>query len=202
MGVNETADIDRAGLEFITRWEGVILRVYRDVAGYKTVGVGHLVTPAEDRLYPDGKTITMEHALELLQADVQACVKALRQHIVRPPLNQNQVNALVSFAFNCGTGVLQNSGVARAVNAGMLDQVRPALLQWCKVKINGKLQPNQGLLNRRRSEADLFERPATAPTPFSASELAYVQHQLDRNAASSVSYAVLACVDEADEPVS
>lgn len=199
MGANDTADIDQAGLDFITRWEGLILKVYRDVAGYKTVGVGHLVTKAEDAKYPDGMVITREHAMELLHQDVQQCVQALRKHI-KTRLNQNQINALISFAFNCGTGVLSNSGVARAVNADELAFVRPRLLEWSKVRINGVMQTNQGLLNRRKSEAELFERPVAEAEPvLTPDEMQYISSQIDEYGKSLISYAVLACTDEPDD---
>lgn len=198
--MNDHLDIDQAGLDFITRWEGVILKVYRDIAGLKTVGVGHLVTKAEDGHYPDGMPITREHAMELLYRDAQECVRAIRQNI-QQPLNQNQFNALCSFAFNCGVGVTKNSGVAKAINAGNLAGVRDALLQWSKAKINGKMQTVTGLYNRRRSEADLFERPvvAAAPAPLTDEENRYIQAQLDENAKLGVSYAVLACSDHSDD---
>lgn len=200
--MNDHLDIDQAGLDFISRWEGCILHVYRDIAGLKTVGIGHLVTKDEDRLFPDGMKISREQAIELLHKDVQKCVRAIRANI-KQPLNQNQFNALCSFAFNCGTGVTQNSGVARAINAGNFSAVRPALLEWCKAKINGVFQVNAGLLARRRSSADLFEKPAAAAIasyePFSSEEMACIQAQLDISSKANFSYAVLACSEHEDD---
>ena len=112
---NAKMDIDQAGLDFITKWEGIVLHVYRDVVGKKTFGVGHLVTPAEDARFPDGKTITREFAMDTLHKDVHRFVNAVREHS-RVKLNQNQFNALVSFGFNVGTGAIEDSGVMRAVN--------------------------------------------------------------------------------------
>lgn len=200
--MNDHLNIDQAGLDFITRWEGVVLKVYRDIAGLKTVGVGHLITKAEDAHYPDNMPITREFAMELLRQDVQKCVDAIHANI-RQPLNQHQFNALCSFAFNCGTGVTKNSGVARAINAGDLASVRARLVEWSKARVNGVMQTNVGLLNRRRSEADLFERPwqpaETNPAPFSAEEMDFIQAQLDESSKKSVSYAVLACSEHPDD---
>jgi len=202
--MNDQLDIDQAGLDFITRWEGVVLRVYRDIAGLKTVGVGHLVTRDEDALFPDGMAISREHAMELLHSDVQTCVKAIQQNITQP-LNQHQFNALCSFAFNCGTGVTKNSGVARAINAGNFAAVRPALLEWSKCKINGVVQVNKGLYNRRSSEADLFNKPWEAPAdtyvPFSKEETDFIQAQTDESAKQAYCYAVLACSEHPDDAV-
>lgn len=199
MGYNDSLDIDQAGLEFIARWEGCILRVYRDVAGYKTFGVGHLVTPAEDYLYPDRMPISYELAMHTLLADAQKCVDAIRQYI-QVPLNQHQFNALCSFSFNCGTGVIRNSGVSRAINSGNLSGVQNALLQYSKAKINGVLTTVPGLYNRRVSEAKLFYTPVEQPPPqYTPEELAHIQAQLDESAKRGVSYAVLACSDSAED---
>jgi len=204
MGANDQIDIDAAGLDFIARWEGVVLKVYRDIAGLKTVGVGHLVTKAEDARYPDGMAITREHAMELLHADVQKCVDALRANITQP-VNQNQANALISFAFNCGTGVLKNSGAAKAVNEGRFADVRAALCQWSKVRIKGVMQTNQGLLNRRKSEADLFEKPVESDAPasaplFSQAEADQINALVTLTSVQSLSeYAVLGRSDAPDD---
>lgn len=202
MSVNAHLNIDQAGLEFISRWEGCILKVYRDICNLKTVGVGHLITKAEDAHYPDGMPITHEFAMQLLQHDVQQCVSAIHANI-QQPLNQNQFNALCSFAFNCGVGVTKNSGVAKAINAGNYAGVRDALLQWAKCKVNGVVQINKGLYNRRRSEADLFERPCPVPEEvhpvLTAEEQEHIQAQLDESSKLNYSYANLACSEHHED---
>lgn len=197
---NEHLDIDQAGLNFIAKWEGCILHVYRDCCNLKTVGVGHLITKAEDAHYPDNMPITHEFAMQLLQHDVKQCVDALRKHI-KVELNQNQFNALICFAFNCGTGVLMKSGVATAVNSGNFAGVQDALLQWAKCKINGVVQVNKGLYNRRLSEAQLFNRPVAHPDPgpLSQEEMEHVNAQLDVSAKSMYSYANLACSEHEED---
>lgn len=201
MRANDSVDIDQPGLDFISRWEGTILRVYRDIAGKLTVGVGHLVKAAEMRDYPYGMSVTRDQALALLHDDSQECVRALRAGIT-VPVNQNQANALISFAFNCGVGVLKNSGVARAINAGNFDAVPAALREWSKCKINGVTQTNQGLLNRRISEARLFNAVVEQEAiTFSPEEMAYINAQLDVSAKDLVCYANLACSEHEDDAV-
>lgn len=163
---NANLDIDQDGLDFVTKHEGIVLKRYNDVAGLPTIGVGHLITKAELPNYPEGTTISRDHAMKLLHQDVQKCVKAIRDN-VKVPLNQNQFNALISFAFNCGTGVITNSGVARALAAGKYDEVPARLLEWSNARINGKLQPV--LYGRRKSEADLFMRDPSAAAPDATS---------------------------------
>ena len=199
MGANDSVDIDQPGLDFISRWEGTILRVYRDIAGKLTVGVGHLVKASEVRDYPYGMSITRDQALALLHDDSQECVRALRAGITAP-VNQSQADALISFAFNCGPGVLKNSGVARAVNEGRFSDVPAALREWSKCKINGVTQTNQGLLNRRISEARLFSAVVEQEAiTFSPEEMAYINAQLDVSAKDLVCYANLACSDHPDD---
>src|SRR6476620_4109828 len=91
--------VDQSGLDFIARWEGVVLHVYKDIVGIPTIGVGHFLLPGES--FPIG--ITRERALEILAKDVANCEDALNR-FVTVPLNQNQYNALASFIFNVGVG--------------------------------------------------------------------------------------------------
>lgn len=155
--MNNNLNIDKSGLEFIKKWEGCVLKVYRDVANLKTVGVGHLITKDEDELFPDGMVITEEKAIELLNEDVQKCVVAIKKDI-KVELNQNQFNALCSFGFNCGTGVYTKSSACIALNEGDVDTFCVKLLEWSRAKINGVYKTIPGLLNRRKSEVELFNK--------------------------------------------
>jgi len=167
------------GLEFIARWEGIVLHPYMDVGGLWTIGVGHLIKPTDsfstisnvkvkellkskDRGHPYAELlISREEALNILAKDIAEVEKALNTFIT-VPLNQNQFDALASFGFNCGTSVFRTSGACRALVAGNYNAVPERLLDWSKVRINGELRTNKGLLNRRTAEGDLF-----AKTPFS-----------------------------------
>lgn len=215
--MNDDLDIDQNGLAFVSRWEGKILRPYLDVAKKWTIGVGHLILPtdsfgsltnAEVRalLTTQNKnhslaqrTISDEECLDILRKDMQMCVSAVRKYM-KVRLNQNQFNALCSLSFNTGTGILIKSGVATAVNASRFSDVRAAMLQWNKISVGGKLVPNTGLTNRRKSEADLFERPVEyVEPPLSAEEQAYIDAQLSESAKEGVSYAVLACSEDTSD---
>ena len=150
------------GLNFISNWEGCVLKVYNDIAGKATIGIGHLILPGENFT-----TITKDEALQILAKDVGKCEAAISKYIT-VELNQNQFDALVSFSFNCGVGALNNTGVAKAVNAGNFDLVPAKLLEWCKYSVieNGVkvTKTNNGLYNRRKSEGELFSTPiVTAP---------------------------------------
>lgn len=156
--MNENLKTSKEGLELIAKWEGCVLKPYKDIAGLRTIGIGHLIKPGEN--FPDGVEISKERALELLAEDVEDCELAIKKHI-KVALNQNQFDALVSFGFNCGVGVYSNSGVATAVNAGQFDKVPAKLEEWSKARINGVLTTVQGLLNRRRHEGQVFKTPVS-----------------------------------------
>ncbi|MDD2900835.1 MAG: glycoside hydrolase family protein [Syntrophales bacterium] len=146
----------RRGLEFIKNEEGCVLHVYRDPAGYPTIGVGHLIKPGEAF-----DTITEEEALQLLARDLAVAENAVNQ-MVRVPLTQNQFEALVSFVFNVGSGNFQKSTLLKLLNQGRYDAVPGELAKWRKA--GGQVLP--GLVARRRREAELWgEGQGTSQAP-------------------------------------
>lgn len=159
MGVNDSLKTSKEGLEHIMKWEGLVLKRYICPAGKPTIGVGHVILPGENY-----QEITKEQALEILAKDVERFESAVKKHITIP-LNQNQFDALVSFIFNTGEGGLVNTGVQRAVNAGFFASVPAKLEEWSKFRVDGVLKVNKGLLNRRKSEAQLFMKKEAPQGP-------------------------------------
>ena len=101
------------GLALIQRFEGFQSSVYKDAAGLPTIGYGHLILPSEREYFCGG--INSGEALTLLQQDIQTAEHAVNR-LITVPLSQNQFDALVSFTFNLGTGVLQRSTLRRVIN--------------------------------------------------------------------------------------
>ena len=153
MFMNDDIKTSQIGLEFLANWEGCILHPYKDVAGLRTIGIGHLITSNEN--FPDGTSISKERALEILSIDLEKCESAIKKNIT-VQLTQHQFDALVSFGFNCGVGVYSNSGVCKALNSGDYDHVPAKLLDWSKARVNGVLTVVKGLYDRRKAEGDLF----------------------------------------------
>jgi GH24 family phage-related lysozyme (muramidase) len=91
-------------LQSMIEEEGAHRTVYRDVAGYPTVGVGHLVTPA-DHLQV-GDRISRDQVLDYLDRDLAQAQQAVRRMVGDMPLYQNEYDALVDLAFNVGEGNL------------------------------------------------------------------------------------------------
>jgi len=154
------------GAEFIARQEGTVLHPYNDAAGHATIGVGHLLhkgpVTAADRYR--WRNFTHAKAMELLRLDVKSANASVRTH-VRAKINQRQHDALVSFAFNVGTGGFQSSDLLKTINRypgsplGIISplaktKIRAQFLRWTKA--GGRSLP--GLVRRRNEEARLFNK--------------------------------------------
>lgn len=146
------------GISEIVRHEGEILYVYADPVGLLTMGVGHLLTPTEKRIYTEGQKITREFSRRLLRKDLQRfedCVDKL----VRVPLTQNQFDSLVSLAFNIGEANFERSTLLKRLNQKDYDGAARAFMSWTKARENGVLKELPGLVTRRKAEKRIFLTP-------------------------------------------
>ena len=82
--------------------EGVRYRVYRDVAGYPTVGVGHLVKPGDGLRV--GDRVSHDRVLDFLERDLKTAEAAVRRLVGDLPFYQYEFDALVDLVFNVGEG--------------------------------------------------------------------------------------------------
>ena len=144
--------IGAAGLLLIKNFEGCRLTAYKPVQTekYWTIGWGHYGPDVQE-----GQTITQSEADSLLAADCQRFADAVDDPACCPQtacLNENQRDALISFAFNCGAGCLKTLCKGRT-----LPQIRDAMALYNKA--GGKVLP--GLERRRKAEQTLFDTPAT-----------------------------------------
>lgn len=134
------------GLAFIERHEGYSDKVYNDVAGYPTIGYGHLIKAGED--FSSG--ITQEQASDLLGRDARIAVDCVNSKVT-VDLSQAQFDALVDFTFNLGTGAFGQSTLLKNINGG-----KPVVMEnftdWDHA--GGKVVA--GLLKRRTDEFNLF----------------------------------------------
>jgi lysozyme len=145
--MTDITEIGKGGLDLIKEFEGLKLRAYLCPAKVWTIGYGSTgphVTP--------GKVITEKQAEELLKDDLDRFEKAVTR-LVRVPLRQNQYDALVSFAFNCGIAALESSTLLKRVNARLFDNAVTEFAKWNKG--GGKVLA--GLTRRRAAEAALFK---------------------------------------------
>ena len=139
-----------AGIDLIKRFEGLRLAPYHDIAGYPTVGYGHLLSREKWADLSQWATLTEEQADALLRQDVVHFERAVAR-LVQVRLSPGQLDALVSFAFNLGAGALQASTLRRVLNRGKYHEAPRQLLRW--VFAGGRRL--RGLVRRRKAEAIL-----------------------------------------------
>lgn len=157
---NAGAHMSEAGLRHLMRTEGFRNKAYRDVAGYPTIGVGHLLTSQEKRtgtIVINGRAVSYRNGLtdeqvkDLLAQDVKKYEKVVSDS-VKVPLTQGQFDALVSFSYNVGPNAFKKSNLLRVLNQGKYNQVPNEMRKW--VKAGGRTV--KGLKNRREAEIALW----------------------------------------------
>lgn len=141
------------GLNLIKQFEGCVLKVYLDPVGIKTAGVGH--TGADVNAMAVGTAITQTQADAWLRSDVKKAEKNVTSFDVTYHWNQNQYDALVSFAFNCGS---INQLVAKGTRT--IEQISQKILAYNKA--SGRTLA--GLTRRRKAEKALFDTSCVATT--------------------------------------
>jgi len=147
---------DNKCFDFIKSREGLKLKAYQDSAGIWTIGYGTIIF--ED-LSPvrKGDVITQRRADQLIKKEISLKSAKVNAALGTVAVNQNQFNALVSFAYNVGTGALLSSTLLKRVKANPVDtKIRDAFMMWNKAHVNGKLVAIRGLTKRRAAEADLY----------------------------------------------
>ena len=149
--------------------EGVRYKPYQCPAGLWTIGVGHVMYPEQARIpssvegmaqrkawplrYADNRKWSEEEVDSILAKDVVRFERGVERYVsIR--LSQNEFDALVSFSFNLGLGVLQRSTIRQALNRGDKITAIQSLLKYNKA--GGKVL--KGLDNRRKDEAALFRK--------------------------------------------
>jgi lysozyme len=146
--------LSQQGAAFIARFEGCVLHMYNDPTGNATIGVGHLIhmgringrEPAEFR-----NGITRKRALAILMSDADKAARGVRR-LIKVPLKQHQLDALVAFAFNIGLGALEASTLRKRLNRGEYAAVPQELNKW----VNSGGRRLEGLVRRRKAEGALF----------------------------------------------
>jgi lysozyme len=137
--------ISQQGIDLIKRFEGCKLKSYLCPAGVWTIGYGHTANVRKNQI------ITSEQASAILMSDLLQFERAVTA-MVSVPIKQGQFDALVSFAFNLGSGALASSTLLRKLNSGDFKGAADEFLRWNKA--GGKVL--EGLSVRRRSERALF----------------------------------------------
>ncbi len=151
-----TMKISQNCIDLIKKWEGCKLSAYRCPAGVWTIGYGTTVYP-DGRKVQIGDRITDQQAEGFLLYECQEKANAIAQ-LISVEINQNQFDALVSFAYNVGIGAFKNSTLRRKLNQKDYEGAASEFKRWNKATINGVKQVLKGLTDRRKDEELLFRK--------------------------------------------
>lgn len=143
--------IGKKGLDLIKSFEGCVLSAYK-VPGanekYYTIGYGHYGADVSR-----GLTITQERAEELLKKDLEKFEKKVEKYTIVYKWNQNQFDAMVSFAYNVGSIDQLTAKGTRSIA-----EISAKITAYNKA--GGKVM--NGLVRRRKAEKELFDTPVTS----------------------------------------
>jgi lysozyme len=139
------------GLQLIRKYEGYKTTPYRCPAGLYTVGYGHVI--GNGLQLPDewNRTLSLGEINELLRTDLARFERGVLRYCP-VYLTQPQFDALVSFSFNLGLGVLQRSTLRQKILRKDGEGAAKEILRYDKV--GGR--PLKGLTRRRQAEYNLF----------------------------------------------
>jgi len=139
----------RNSKELIKKYQPCYLEPTLDKdSGLLVIGYGHVDT------FKKGYIITQSEAERLLRSDILECIEIIKD-VVHVKLNQNQVDALVSFVFDLGSGALKSSAMLKLINQNNFSGAAKEFTRW--VFAGNRRVPNMVL--RRQDEQELFIKP-------------------------------------------
>tara|TARA_R110000868_G_scaffold114309_1_gene306286 strand:+ start:913 stop:1389 length:477 start_codon:yes stop_codon:yes gene_type:complete len=155
-------NVSAQAIKMIKHHEGVRQRPYRCPAKLWTIGVGHVLYPAQGRLKiddragfdlleDDNRLFSMEEVDGILRSDLARFERGVAT-LLPVSLTQGEFDACVSFSFNVGLGTLQRSTFRQKVLRGDKESAAEELLKYCMA--GGKIL--KGLETRRKDERALF----------------------------------------------
>ena len=144
--------ISPRGLELIKDFEGFSSSAYLDVVNIPTIGWGN--TFYEDGTKVKlGDQISKTDALKLLEVVANRDFANKIFPSIKVKVTQSQFDAMVSLAYNIGTGAFLKSTLLKKVNAGDFIGASEEFLKWNKSGGKEVL----GLTKRREREKQLFQ---------------------------------------------
>lgn len=133
-------------ITLIKKYEGFRSKAYICPAGVLTIGYGHTAGVKK------GDVITEEYGEKLLYYDIEPITVILDEYNKIYNWTDNEYSALLSFAYNLGTG-----SINQVTNYGNRSKelIAKKMLLYCNA--NGEKLP--GLVKRREEESKLFLTP-------------------------------------------
>jgi lysozyme len=143
------------GLQLIKSFEGFKSHPYPDSVHVPTIGYGTIMYPNGTRVSLSDAPITETQAEQYLAFEINQKTAGVEK-MITGSVNQNQFDALVSFAYNLGLGALHGSTLLKLVNQNQFDAAANEFSKWNHA--GGVVV--DGLTRRREAERQLFLTPA------------------------------------------
>lgn len=148
------------GINLIKQFEGCRLTAYKCAAGVWTIGYGHIAGVKA------GQKITQVQAESFLKDDLVKFEQKVMKYNSKYHWNQNQFDALVSFAFNIGSIDQLTANGTRGIKT-----ISQKMLQYNKAA--GKVL--DGLTKRRKAEQALFLKAAVQNVQAASADPVHIQ---------------------------
>lgn len=148
-----SAEVSPMGQQRIHEFEGFRSKAYPDPASGGvpwTIGFG-TTRYANGAVVRKGDIVSYEEAALAFEHDLDKFTRSVLQ-AVEVPINQSQLDSLVSLAYNIGKNAFRRSTLLRKLNAGDYQGAADEFPKWRNA--DGKVMP--GLVARRASEREWF----------------------------------------------
>ena len=132
-------------LKIIKKYEGLSLKPYYCPSGVLTIGYGHTGSD-----FKKGMVITKKQANDILKQDLVRFKKEVMKYDNIYHWNENEYQALLSFAYNIGSIHQLTANGTRTK-----EEISKKILLYCR-GANGNKLP--GLVKRRLEEQKLFNK--------------------------------------------
>jgi len=143
-------NISPSGISLIEGFEGFVGTPYVDASGIITIGFGFTHDPQGNPITMSTPTLTQAEATVWFNTLIIDYVNGVLNALTKT-VSQNQLDAIVDMAYNCGVGAFEQSSICNKINSN-----KPVLesdfTQYCMIKG----VKNAGLLARRQKEFALF----------------------------------------------
>ena len=155
--MNPPMNVGQKGIELIKEFEGCQLTAYKLGDGMITIGWGHAEKESDTNLVAGVTKWTQHQADMQLWKDAQRAVNGVNNYFTRS-FNQNQFDALVSFAYNLGPNVFSNYSWGKTETD---QQICERMILYVYPEIF-----RVGLTRRRKAEIALYNTPTgSRPQP-------------------------------------
>lgn len=141
-------------INLIKKFEGYYSEAYLCPAGVPTIGYG-------STMWADGKKVVLGQKISLADAEKLLMWELTNKSasLNKLSLNQNQFDAILSFAFNVGVGNLLKSTLYKKALLNPNDPtIKDEFMKWNKARVKGVLTELKGLTKRRKAESELYDQ--------------------------------------------